>query len=69
MVFNKHMSNAAATAYQLGRQAFAAGLRVPMQDEALAGLLTAEVSKHNVKLMKAWSQGWTAANLATPIED
>lgn len=55
---------------QLGREAFASGMACtptadPAVSDAIAGL---PVGGGAVKIMRAWMRGWTAANLAAPIE-
>lgn len=52
----------------LGRQAFTDGLTFPLQDpEVLAAIDGMPVGTGAADIMRAWSRGWTAANLAAPI--
>lgn len=56
-------------AYQLGKVAFANGKPcIPAKDDALMATIRA-INKfgEGAKLCKAWSDGWIAANLKTPV--
>ena len=50
-----------AQAYDLGKQAFGAGIRVPIEDQKLQGLLGKCSEK--MPLLAAWYRGWTVASL------
>lgn len=48
-------------AYDLGKQAFGAGIRVPIEDQKLQGLLGKCSEK--MPLLAAWYRGWTVASI------
>lgn len=48
-------------AYDLGKQAFGAGIRVPIEDQKLQGLLGKCSEK--MPLLAAWYRGWTVASM------
>lgn len=48
-------------AYDLGKQAFEAGIRVPVEDRGLQNLL--EKCKEKMPLLAAWYRGWVVASL------
>jgi hypothetical protein len=50
-----------AQAYDLGKQAFEAGIRVPVEDGKLQCLLGKCSEK--MPLLAAWYRGWTVASL------
>lgn len=54
----------------VGREAYAAGLScVPWLDPAIRqGLAGLPVGSGAVAILRAWQAGWTAANLAAPVE-
>jgi len=57
-------------AKELGKAAFEAGLTaVPIHDPALVAMLTGKKSGESVHILKAWSEGWTKANLAAPVPE
>lgn len=58
-------------AYKRGREAFAAGLRgIPAHDPELKNLIDELGDKtvgRSTPMLRAWSRGWTDANLAAPV--
>jgi len=50
-------------AYDLGKQAFEAGIRVPIEDHKLQSLL---VSHEKMPLLAAWYRGWVVASIGEP---
>lgn len=56
------------TAIEYGKAAYTKGLIAPCQDAEFQKLLTSELSKKNVRLMKMWIRGWTIAKLNDKAE-
>ena len=54
-----------AQAYDLGKQAFEAGIRIPFYDERLTALLAGHEGE-KTPLLAAWYRGWTAAQISQP---
>ena len=48
-------------AYDLGKQAFENGIRIPFYDRQFRGLL--ENRKEKTPLLAAWYRGWTVASI------
>ena len=51
-------------AYDLGKQAFEAGIRVPIEDWELQDLL--KKCGEKMPLLAAWYRGWTVASIGEP---
>lgn len=51
-------------AYDLGKQAFETGIRIPFYDQQFRGLL--ENHKEKIPLLAAWYRGWVVASIGEP---
>lgn len=59
----------AKQAHELGKKAFAAGIKAPVQDPAFNAMLKPGPVGTNTHIMEAWTKGWHQANLAAPVPE